>query len=350
MGIKEIAELAGVSKTTVSLALNGHKGVGSNTRLRITKIAKEMNYQIPSDRSFQHSYHGVIAFTKLKKHGLILNKDQNSFILNYIDGINNAVKDFGYTFEISTRDVSTMKAMESFVSEVNTKRPKGVIVLGTELESADVLALDGLEVPYVIIDTYFSQLTANFVNMANIGAVHSIIEYLSITSHTDISMITCSRKTGNVKLREQGFRLGMEYYKLPVSENLFIPVNPGFNGAYHDMLKFIDSPRQMPEALFCFNDAAAYGVIKALKERNFSIPDDISVIGFDDLSISSMMEPHLTSFRVPNEQIGSIAARSIIEQIRDKETYSPRGTLVSGTLIVRDSVKNRRRGENELNE
>ncbi|MCF7929413.1 MAG: LacI family transcriptional regulator [Spirochaetales bacterium] len=339
MGIKEIAELAGVSKTTVSLALNGHKGVSSKTRTRITRIAKDMNYQLPANKSSQRSYHGVIVFTKLRKHGLILTEDQNSFILHYIDGINHAVKNYGYTFEISTQNVNSMESMESFASGINMKQPKGVIVLGTELDSADVLALDGLEVPYVIIDTYFGQLSANFVNMANVAAVHNIIEHFSITGHTDISMITCTKKTGNVNLREQGFRLGMEYFQLPLSDRSFIPVSPGFDGAYLDMLKFLDGNKQLPEALFCFNDVVAFGVIKALKEHNITVPDDISIIGFDDMPMSSMMEPHLTSFRVPNEQIGSIAARSIIEQIQYKEAYSPRGTLVSGNLIVRDSVK-----------
>jgi len=342
MGIKEIAELAGVSKTTVSLALNGQKGVSAKTRSRIAQIAKDMNYQVPTDRSSRHSYHGVIVFTKLRKHGLILNEDQNSFILHYIDGISHAVKDFGYTFEISTRHVDTPESMESFISEINTKQPKGVIVLGTELESADVLALGELEVPYVILDTYFGELTANFVNMANIGAVHNIIKHLSETGHTDIAMVTCTRKSGNVKLRERGFRLGMEFFNQSVSDSSFIPADPGFNGACEGMLKFLDSGRQLPEALFCYNDAAAFGVIKALKGRGISVPDDISIVGFDDLPMSSMMEPHLTSIKVPNEQIGSIAARSIIEQIRFKEAYSPRGTLVSGRLIVRDSVQVRR--------
>ena len=92
MGIKEIAAEAGVSKTTVSLALNGHKGVSDETRTRILEIARRMNYRLPSERIVHQESKGFIMFARLSKHGLILNRDQSSFIVDYIDSIKEIVR------------------------------------------------------------------------------------------------------------------------------------------------------------------------------------------------------------------------------------------------------------------
>ncbi|MBI9095968.1 MAG: LacI family DNA-binding transcriptional regulator [Sphaerochaeta sp.] len=338
MGIKEIAEKAGVSKTSVSLALNGHKGVGLETRMTIIKLAKEMNYRVPGERSYALPHHKVIVLAKLSKHGLILNEDQNSFIVNYIEGINQVVKKHGYSFEIITH---TLESLTPFIAEMKSKQPTGIIVLGTELSSLDIQSLKDLNYPYVVIDTYFEQLEADFITMGNIGAVFTIISYLVERHHTDIRMVTSSVRTGNISLRERGFMQAMNEYGLTLSVQSLIPVQPGFKGAYEDMLAYLQGGGHLPQALFCFNDVAAFGVIKALKEAGFKVPRDVSVIGFDDLPMSSMMEPRLTTIRVPNQHIGALAARTIVEKIIAKTKEAPLGILVHGKLVIRESVIDR---------
>jgi LacI family transcriptional regulator len=338
MGIKEIAEQAGVSKTTVSLALNGQKGVSYETRMRIIQLAKDMDYRVPGERSYFHENNGTIMFARLRKHGLILNEDQNSFIMDYIDGMNHVVKEFGYTFEIYNHRV---EPIPKFLSEVQDKQPKGIILLGTELEAEDILALSELTIPYVVMDTYFEHISVDFVNMANIGAVHNIVDYFSKTNHKDIGMVTCSIKSGNVIVRERGFRLAMDHFSKTIGVNSLIQVRPGFPGAYQDMMGHLKKGNRLPQALFCYNDVAAFGVIKALKESGFSVPADVSIIGFDDLPMSSMMEPHLTTIKVPNKYIGSAAARMLVERLNSKRTHYPTGLLVGGSLIIRESVQER---------
>lgn len=338
MGIKEIANKAGVSKTTVSLALNGHKGVGHETRMTIIKIAKEMNYRVPVERSYTLPQHGVIVLAKLSKHGLILNEDQNTFIVNYIEGINQVIKEYGYSFEIISH---TLESLTPFISEMKTKQPKGIIVLGTELSSLDIQCLEDLSCPYVIIDTYFEQLEADFINMGNIGSVYNIISYLVKGHHTDIRMVTSTVSSGNISLRERGFTQAMNEYGLTLSEQSFIPVKPGFNGAYIDILAYLQDGGHLPQALFCFNDIAAFGVIKALKEAGYKVPKNVSVIGFDDLPMSSMMEPRLTTIKIPNQHIGALAARTIVRKIIAKTKEAPVGILVHGKLMIRESVIDR---------
>ncbi len=275
MGIKEIAEKAGVSKTTVSLALNGHRGVSHETRMKIIALAREMNYRVPGDRPMSSPSNGPILLARLRKHGLLLNQDQSVFIMDYIDSINKAVSAEGYQFEIFESPCGTLQGC---VEEIQKRHPKGVILIGTELFESDLEILHSLSVPFVVIDTFFDHVSCDFVDMANINAVYQVIDHLASYGHSKIQMVTSSMKSGNIVMRERGFSLAMNYNHLVMDESSFISVEPGFGGAYQAMKDYLDGEPLLPQALFCYNDVAAFGVIKALKEKKYSIPRDVSVV------------------------------------------------------------------------
>lgn len=337
MGIKEIAIEAGVSKTTVSLALNGHKGVSDETRARILEIAHRMNYRLPSERTVQHVSKGFIMFARLSKHGLILNRDQSNFIVDYIDSINDAVTKAGYTFEILDHTFTTVPALTDLLS---SRKPKGIIVLGTELDEYDVQDLQSLPFTFVVIDTQFESACCDFVDMANIAALSNVIDHLVDRGHERIGMISCATPSGNIILRERGFALALE--RLALSPASFLRIRPGFDGAYNDMTTYLKQGDRLPEAFFCYNDVAALGVIKALKEHGIRIPEDISIIGFDNLPMSSMSEPRLTTIKVPNRLIGTLATELLVKKLSTKQRKESITIQVNGTLVVRDSVMDRR--------
>jgi len=346
MGIKEIADKAGVSQTTVSLALNGRKGISTNTRNRILMIAEELNYRVPSNRSYAYPSEGVIIFAKVYKHGLILNKDQNVFILDYIDGINPVIRDAGYTFEILDQRVEDINI---FIDIINNKNPEGLIFLGTEHNNEDIRQLSRLKVPYLVMDAYYDFLDNHFIDMNNSQGVYEILNYLTENGHKNITMISSEQPTSNLKMREKYFISFLENFSIKSDEPVY-SVAPGFDGAYKSIKKWIGKKESLPDALFCYNDVAAYGVIKALKEKGIRVPEDISIVGFDDLPTSAMIEPHLTTIRVPNKQIGEIAGRSIIEKISNKKSEKATATLVNVELIKRDSVINKYDKEESRNE
>ena len=337
MGIKEIAREAGVSKTTVSLALNGHKGISDKTRSKVLEIARKMDYRLPSERIINQASKGFIMFARLNKHGLILNRDQSSFIMDYIDSINDAVTKAGYTFEILDHTFTSVSALTEVLS---SRKPKGIIVLGTELDEGDIQSLHSLPFTFVVIDTQFESAQCDFVDMANVGALSLVIKHLVELGHETIGMISCTTISGNIILRERGFKLALEQANLPISS--FIRIQPGFKGAYNDMKKYLTQVSQLPQAFFCYNDVAALGVIKALKEQNIRIPEDISIVGFDNLPMSSMSDPRLTTVKVPNRAIGTIATELLIDKLSAKYHKEPITIQVSGKLVVRDSVMDRR--------
>jgi LacI family transcriptional regulator len=140
-------------------------------------------------------------------------------------------------------------------------------------------------------------------------------------------------------MREFGFREAMGYFFLPVQEKFIISVDPTVEGSFHDMLKFLDHQENLPSAFFCMNDIIAYGVIRALKSKGLNIPEDISIIGFDDLPSSAIAEPPLTTIRVSTRQIGRRALEKLSERIIHPSDQATENVLISGNLVVRNSVR-----------
>jgi LacI family transcriptional regulator len=140
-------------------------------------------------------------------------------------------------------------------------------------------------------------------------------------------------------MREFGFREAMDYFSLPVNENFIIDLDPTYDQAVVDMGNFLDKKRPLPSAFFCMNDMLAYGCMKSLRQHNYKIPNDISVIGFDDLPSSAISDPPLTTVRLPLHQIGQRALEKLLDRMANPAKSTSENILISGSLIVRDSVK-----------
>ena len=335
MGIKEIAYKAHVSVTTVSLALNGRKGVSEKTRKLIKEIAIEEGYRIPSQRVIESGTQGIIVFAQISSHKKILNKNQHHFIMDYISGIQNALNNTRFSLEIVSLHIAELNF---FIEKSNHSNVKGLIILGTELEKDDIELLSQLKAPFVIIDTYFDTVKAHFIDMNNIQGVFQAIDYCVKKGHKNIKMVTSSISTGNIEMRERGFLYALETHHLNMKD-IFIYVEPGFLGAYNEMLHFLDSHTPLPSLLFCYNDIAAYGVIKALRERDINVPEDISIVGFDDIVITAMMEPHLSTVQVATHEIGKRAFITLIDLILNKNQSEYITKFVSTTFVSRGSIK-----------
>jgi LacI family transcriptional regulator len=140
-------------------------------------------------------------------------------------------------------------------------------------------------------------------------------------------------------MREFGFREAMEYFSLPVQEKFTATVDPTFDGSSRDMGKYLDRNKNLPTAFFCMNDIIAYGSMKALRNHQVNIPEDISIIGFDDLPSSGLSDPPLTTIRVSTQQIGRRALEKLSEQIVNPVDHVTENILISCKLVIRGSVR-----------
>ncbi|VDA99430.1 hypothetical protein S1OALGB6SA_498 [Olavius algarvensis spirochete endosymbiont] len=333
--MKDIAQEANVSLATVSFALNNKPGISEATRSKILKIAENLGYK-PLQRNFAIPIdRGTIQFIQIVRHGHTLNQDHKVFIADYIDGILLRTRTLPYKVEIKsfhatpTAEIIARLKDQTYLS--------GAIILGTELGRGDVLAFMDCPIPVVFLDTFLEYVPLDFVDMNNADSVFLVLEHLIDKGHDEIGIVRSSVQTRNFWLRDKAFREGLEFFGKSYDEKLSFDVDSTMDGAYKDMKKILNKGVQLPSALFCINDAIAFGVLKALKENGNQIPEDVSIIGFDDLPASAVLEPPLTSVIVSKQEIGSVALSRLNTRIENKN-LPPAKIVIGGRLIERESV------------
>lgn len=332
--IKEIADIAEVSAATVSLALNNKPGINEATRQRILKISQSLEER--NRKNATKIIKGSLRFVKVVKHAQVLNRDHDLFISRYIDGMEQEAREDGYNLEINT---FTTTDIGGIIPHIQDASIDGLIVLGTEFNDHDFAPFDSMEIPVIILDTNFDFKKFDFVDMDNIEAVFQIVHHFIEHKHRDIGMVSSPVEVKNFELRYVGFQRALEYFGLSFNPKFVFPVNSTFDGSYQDMLRHIRKSPQLPTALFCVNDLVAYGCIKALKECGIRIPDEVSIIGFDDLPMSAMMDPPLTTIKVSQRQMGQMAVQLLLGRIDGNFSAPTMKINVGGRLISRDSVK-----------
>ncbi len=334
--IKEIAEKANVSATAVSLALNHKAGVSETTRERILRAAEELGYQPSQKNNFAELC--TVRFLQIPRHGHAINTNHENFIGNYLNGIMDSAQLHNITIEIESFQPFT--PIENVVQKITSNtQTAGYIILATELSSSDVQALLDTHANIVFIDTYIYSIAADYVNMNNMQAVYNIIKYFKDSGHINIGIIKSSAGAYNFTLREQAFNRAIVDLGLTLREENNFTVDSTFEGAYQDMRLLLKSKPTLPTALFASNDIIALGCIRALQESGYKIPNDVSIFAFDNIPMSEMSTPSLSTVNVPNRHIGQIALDMLYLKLQHQTEREPVVNLINSKLIHRNSVK-----------
>ena len=331
--IRDIAEAAKVSPATVSLVLNGKGEISGVTRARVLEAVASLNY-VPRAAKSNAEPSDTLRFLKIAKHGHTVNRDHSVFISDYIDGMSAEATRRNYTLEV----VSFEGQPISSVAESLAGAPiSGVIALGTELTEADIHLIQGLGYPTVFIDTFYDVLDANFVDMNNEDAVYKVLSRFQRQGFRRIGFVASHVETTNFKLRRDAFFKNMSRLGLSVDEADVLSVESTYEGAYNDTRAHFSSGLDLAECYFCTNDIIAYGFIRALHEHGIAIPDDVSIIGFDNLPQSATLKPGLTTIEVSKRKIGYLAISVLADLIAAAEPQPPVKILVGADLVLRAS-------------
>lgn len=331
VGIKQISQISGFSQATVSNVLNNKKGVNRETSEKIWKIAKELGYN-------QQSLIKAIKLVIFKKHGEVVS--DTPFFGALISGVEGGCKHLGYKLEIINIDCKSpnfSSALQGLFSDYSS----AILLLATEMEKPDVLPFEQAPVPVVILDNWFSNMKFNSTLINNSDSTCNAVEYLIQNGHTRIGHLKSSIEINNFKYREYGYNRALLKAGLAMDPEYTIRLHPTTDGSYLDMTNSLKRRPKMPTAFLADNDIIALGAMKALQEAGYSIPDDISIIGFDDIPFCEIFSPSLTTVRVFKENMGEEAVRMLhnIIQTSDREHEAALKLEVSTEFIIRNSVK-----------
>ena len=333
--IKDVANAANVSSATVSLVLNGKGDISGATRARVLEAASRLDYAPRAQRQ-PRAAEPVLGFLKIAKHGHTVNRDHSTFISDYIDGMSSEAAKRGYRLEVVSHEGQSIREIGQAMASPDLAAC-GLIVLGTELSEADVRMLGSLGPPKVFIDTYFEFLSDNFVNMDNHDAVHQVVRRLAASGFRRIGFVASYVETRNFQLRLDAFTQTMKALGMPVRKGDVVQVDSTFEGAYRDMAAHLARSVELPECFFCTNDIIALGCIRALREADRRIPDDVSIIGFDNLPMSATTEPPLTTVDISKRKIGNLAIALLDDVLRSPDSQPPIKMLVGASIVSRSS-------------
>ncbi len=332
--MRDIADAAGVSPATVSLVLNGKGDISGVTRARVLEAVARLNYVPRSSKGGGEGGGDTLRFLKISKHGHTVNRDHSVFISDYIDGMSAEATRRNYTLEVVSFEG---QAINSVAESLAGAPIRGVIALGTELSEDDIRLIQAIGFPTVFIDTFYDVVDANFVDMNNEDAVYKVLSRFRSHGFERIGFVASHVDTTNFRLRQDAFFKNMKRLGLKVCEGDVLSIESTHDGAYEDTRALMQSGLDLAECYFCTNDIIAYGFMKALKEFGVRVPEDVSVIGFDNLPQSANTEPTLTTIDVSKRKIGYLAVTILDDLINSAESQPSVKMLVGADLVLRAS-------------
>jgi len=341
MKIDDIARLANVSKSAVSLALNGKNGVSEKTREKILRIAKEHGYiprPIVKADQFSQTNNKLLRFVACTNTGIVTNQYKSlPFFMELIHNLENEIGSSGYSLIVSSIGIDNLE--EEITKLEQEQQSSGILLLGTNLTAEQIQVFAKIQPNLVVLDTCFETMNVNFIVMNNVYGAYQAGQYLIDLGHKEIGYVGSNLRIYNFDMRKKGFLQAMEENGIIINEEKIYSVSPTIITSQEEFKSQIKNKKeQLPTALFCEADYMAISVIKSLTELGIRVPEDISVIGFDDIFESRVITPELTTIHVKKDKIAFLAVENLIKQIESKETTKIK-ILVDTDFVERKSCK-----------
>jgi DNA-binding LacI/PurR family transcriptional regulator len=325
--IKDIAKLARVSHPTVSRALQNSPLVNAKTAEKIRRIARESGYQ-PSAVA-----RGLVT-RRTRTIGLVVTTAADPFTSEVATGIEQTASDHGYCVFLADSNADPereKKVVQSFAEQ----RVDGIIVTSSRVGALHLPLLAEMMVPMVLVNDQHPGAFVHSVLICNEDGTRMLTEHLIGLGHRRIAYIGDQSGYQSDTERMAGYRGAMEAAGLATPGELIAYGNGKPEAALCAMSSLLDLA-QPPTAVCCYNDMTALGALRAIRVRGLRVPEDISVVGFDDLFLASYTEPPLTTIRQPMKRMGQLAMESLLKLMAGEESVPQ--IKIKAEMIVRGST------------
>jgi len=326
--ISDVAKLANVSTATVSRVLSNSGNVKKETTEKVLEAIQKLNYQ-PNVLARQ------LRKLETKTVLVVVPDITNTFFSKILRGIERVAIENDY--EVLLGDTGNdVERERGYLDILRQKKADGMILLTARLESHLLEEIAG-EFPVVLACEYLEGSTIPTVSIDNISSARKATEYLINLGHRRIGFISGPLNVILSRDRLKGFRQAMAQHNIPIESFLVQEGDFSFESGYNMMMKFL-ALDQPPTAVFAANDEMAIGAIKAIKSKGLHVPDDISVVGFDDIKFASIYEPALTTISQPMFEIGKKAMELLIKLI-NKDQLEKNQYILEDQLVIRETCK-----------
>ncbi|HCV41940.1 MAG TPA: LacI family transcriptional regulator [Bacteroidetes bacterium] len=333
--IVEVAKRAGVSKGTVSAVINARRTVKPSTRDYVLEVMKELHFR-PK---------GVARNLKNggqdKSIGIIIKDLNYPFYTTIATGVKEYANSKGYAVIVASSE-NDHECEKTFTHLFSSKDIKGAIIApiveGAEIDH--LFRLKMINYPFVLLEDV-KGIQANVVAIDNSRAIKKAVKYLIDSGHTKIVHFAGPPASSHTHERIEGFRHAFSESTLAFNKDMIVSVGSRHEESYGNTLKFFRQKRRKdyPTAIVCFNDQQALAVMTALRELGIRIPDDISIVGNDDISYAKIYPVPLTTIRAPQIEIGMRAAEILIQNIESPTMLTVERVVLETEFVIRESSK-----------
>lgn len=330
--IKDIAHIANVSHTTVSRALNDKSRIRNETKEKILAIVRELNYQ-------PNFIARSLVMRRTKTLGLVITTIANPFYTELALGIESTARSLGYNIILSFTH-SDLSIESGSINMLRSKGVDGIIFSSAHIDDPNIVKLAEEEFPMVLVNrrTYHPTVKekVDYVGVDNILGGYLAVEHLIKLGHRKIGVIGGSSESSVGFERLEGGKKALEAYGLEPMTNYFLEGDFLKESGYRGGMQFLkmDLP---PSAIFATNDYMALGLYQAVIEKGLKVPEDIAIIGFNDIEFTAMKGVELTTIAQKKYEMGTIAVRALVERIEGKKTGSTMEIFLEPELIIRKS-------------
>lgn len=339
--LKDIARIAQLDVSTVSRALNDSARVTESTKRRVRQIAQQVGYRT-------NEVARSLVTRKTRIIGLVVSDIANPFFAEVAKGVEYEGMQKGYSIILCNSDWNLGREQEH-LQVLKSRQVDGLIVHPSrELSESALRQFEEDGIPVVFLGNNFRGGNPYFVSVDNVRGAFQATSYLISLGHRNILHVTGddhNAKQGNriAMDRMSGYRLALERAGLPFQERLLIDALPGYEGAYRSALHFLRQSSD-PTAIFAMSDMTAMGVYKAVGELGLHIPRDISVVGFDNIDVASILNPGLTTYDQPRFLLGKLAVAILVRIIHGRPPKKRDFIVRSKGMILRGSCAGPRPG------
>jgi LacI family transcriptional regulator len=330
--LEDVGRLAGVSRSTVSRVINGHAGVREQVRARVWQVIDDTGYHPHAAARSLVTHRTRIIGAIIPQAVMTLFVDP--FFALLLCGITETCNDHGYSLMLSLFNGPATEE-ELYRRHVRSGHLDGVIVASTRMDDPLIATLLDDGVPLILVGRH-PDSRAGYVDVDNVSASRMAVEHLIRLGHRRIATITGPLSMASGEDRLTGYCQALAAHRIPVEEALIVEGDFTEGGGMMGMHRLLSAS---PTAVFAASDTMAVGALKALREANLRVPEDLALVGFDDIPVAAALEPALTTVRQPITRLGAMAADLLLHLLENSPvTQAPAHRIIlPARLIVRDS-------------
>lgn len=327
----DVAKRAGVSVGTASRVINHHPAVSDDKRQRVLEAIEEMGYQI-------NDVARSLKANSTKTIGVLIPDIANEFYADVVRGMEDVARSKGYSYILSSTDSNTEKELRSMMI-MRDKQVDGILMMSHTVAPSMLHYIEENHLSVVLVASGVETSAMATVSIDNRQAAYDAVSYLASLGHRRIAIISgpVSDLSGGVA-RLEGYRQSMRDHELTIPEAY---EQVGMEYTYqtgYDKMELLLQMEELPEAVFVAGDYMAIGAMKAIRDRGLAIPEQIAVMGFDNLAVSKYCSPSLSTVNQPRYQMGQEAMHLLFRQI-EGEKSEKRNIVLPHEVIMRQSTQ-----------